>query len=206
MIFPERFLVAGTGTDVGKTLVSAVLTLGLNGHYFKPFQTGSDLGSDRAWVQEKTGLPDSHFSPDGISLKAPLSPDQAAALQGVQIDPQQIDLPSARPLIIEGSGGLLVPLNQDSLLLDWAQSHRLPVLLVAHSGLGTINHSLLSISELMRRRMELIGLVLNGELNRANKESIERHSGVPVLAEFTPQVRLDRSCLLTLYQQFETRP
>lgn len=204
MKFPERIFVAGTDTDVGKTLVSAVLTWGLEAHYYKPFQTGRRLGIDRDWVARVTGLGAEHFSPEGACYEAPLSPHLAAQLEGERIEPTEIGLPQApqRHLVVEGAGGVLVPLNDKDLLVDWIALRELPVVLVARSGLGTINHSLMSLEALRCRGIEVLGVVLNGEKNQANAEAVAHFGNCPILAQIEPMERIDQGSLAAAWNRF----
>ncbi|MDX2471344.1 MAG: dethiobiotin synthase [SAR324 cluster bacterium] len=181
--FPPAFWVSGTNTDIGKTLVSAILLKWLGYSYYKPVQSGSLEGTDTNTIKELTQLPDSQFLPESVLLKEPLSPHTAAAMEGVTIDLDSINLPKTRPLLIEGAGGLLVPLNEDKLLIDLMVKFQLPVLLVASSGLGTINHTLLSIESLRTRGLELLGVILNGPLNQSNKKAVEHYGQTRVLLE-----------------------
>lgn len=205
--WPRRFLVCGTDTGVGKTLVSAALTLGLGGHYYKPFQTGWKEGTDLEFLRTHTGLDPSHFSPEAYRLQEPLSPDQAAALEGVRIDPNQVGLPEPGlgPLVVEGVGGLMVPLNETDLFIDWAARLALPVLLVARSGLGTLNHTLLSLEALKARNLECLGVVLNGPLHQANRTSLEAR-GVKVLAQVQPLPQLSPAALLQVFAALSQSP
>mgnify|MGYP001372119259 CR=1 FL=1 len=206
MRLPSSLFISGTDTGVGKTVVAAVLMTGLDAIYWKPVQSGCIDGSDREWVQLKSGLPPERFAAEAYRLSLPLSPHAAAAHDGVAIDLEAITPPAVAPgraLIVEGAGGLLVPLNDDSLMIDLAVRLGLPVLLVARSGLGTLNHTLLSLEALERRRLGVVGVVMNGPRNRSNREAIERYGGVPVVAEIEPLPALDpgtlSSCFLSTF-------
>ncbi len=179
----QGYFITGTDTGVGKTLVSAILTWVLKGCYWKPIQSGlrEDL-SDLEQVKKLTGLSRDHFYPSRYQLQAPLSPDQAAALEQVTLDLDQCDLPKTeKPLIVEGAGGAYVPLNEQHTMLDLMKKLALPVIIVARGTLGTINHSLLTIEELRRRDIPVHGVVLNGDLNPANKKAIEKWGRVQTL-------------------------
>jgi len=201
--FPKQLFIAGTDTDIGKTLICASLVWGLKGHYFKPFQSGSTEGTDRAWIQDITGLGEEHFSAESYKLKAPLSPNQAAQMEQVTIDLDQVKLPKYHQphLIIEGVGGLMVPLNPQTLLIDWLSTLDIDVLLVARSGLGTLNHTLLSIEAMRQRKIPVIGIVLNGPLNQKNATDIQSFSQIPVLAQIPPHAALNQSSLDQIYHQ-----
>lgn len=200
--FPTVFFVTGTDTGVGKTFISAVLCKGLNAGYWKPIQSGNydnspmDDGSecpdviqtDTDWVRANTGLPKEHFYPEAYRLSQPLSPHLAAALDRTDIQLSRITLPKFQQdrLIVEGAGGLLVPLNEKQLIIDMVEHLKLPVLLVSRSGLGTINHTLLSLAALRQRNIDIIGVVMNGVTNPENARAIEHYGRVPVIAQVPP--------------------
>lgn len=187
---PHRIFVTGTDTDAGKTVISALLTLGLKAHYWKPVQSGCEIDSDTKTVQELTGLSDEHFLPESYRLTEPLSPHEAAIRDGVRIDLDAIQLPSSftslpaeTPLVVEGAGGILVPLAPGVLTIDLVKKLELPALVVARSGLGTINHTLLTLHALRASDIPIAGVVLNGPRHPENAEAIEEYGQVPVLAQ-----------------------
>jgi dethiobiotin synthetase len=186
-----RLVIAGTDTDVGKTIVSALVVQGLGAHYWKPVQSGLAEGSDSERVRELLDLPPERILPEAYRLQAPVSPHWAAERDGVTIDPAALALPAwAGPLVVECAGGLLVPLRRDggpgALQIDQIVRWGLPVLLVARSGLGTLNHTLLSLEALRQRAIPVLGLVLNGPLHPDNPRTLEAFGGVPVLAQLPP--------------------
>jgi dethiobiotin synthetase len=192
----KALFVTGTDTNVGKTLVSAILTLGSKGKYWKPIQTGSDI--DSVWIKGATELSDEHFFPETYKLTEPLSPHAAAEIDGVTIATSDINLPAHSNgdlLIVEGAGGLLVPINKHDFMADIIKRLGLPAILVARSGLGTINHTLLSLRLIHQLKIPLLGVVLNGERNRGNKAAIEKYGRVEVIAEIEPLASLDRAAL-----------
>jgi len=196
-----RLVVCGTDTDVGKTVVSALLVQGLGATYWKPVQSGLEGGGDTGRVQRLLDLPAERIQPEAYRLEAPVSPHWAAERQGVSIDPERLALPSSRgPLVVETAGGLLVPLRRDWLQIDQIARWGLPVLLVARSGLGTLNHTLLSLEALARRRIPVLGLVLNGAPHADNPRTLAHLGGVPVLAELAPLDPLDAPALQTIWQ------
>jgi dethiobiotin synthetase len=200
--FPKRFFVTGTDTEVGKTVVCAMLTLGLRGVYWKPVQSGTEVGSDRAWVQQVSGLGTEHFRPEAYTLRQPLSPHAAAALEGVRLELERFVLPvvaAGTHLIVEGAGGVLVPLNEEDTMLDLMAHLGLPVLIVARSTLGTINHTLLSLAALRRRGLEILGVVLNGPSNAGNREAIEHFGRTRVVAQLEPLATLGPESLALAY-------
>lgn len=198
--------VTGTDTDVGKTVVAAALTLGLEGYYWKPVQAGLAPSTDTASVRAWTGLPDERFLPEGYRLREPMSPHAAAALEGIEIDPAGLigtELPSDRPVVVEGAGGLMVPLGPGALMVDLIAGLGLPVVLVARTALGTLNHTLLSVSELRRRSIPLLGVVLNGEEHESNRRAIEEYGDVTVLGRVPPLHDIDAESLRRAFAGLE---
>jgi len=196
-----RLVVCGTDTDVGKTVVSALLVQGLGATYWKPVQSGLEGGGDTGRVRRLLDLPAERIQPEAYRLAAPMSPHWAAERQGVTIDPERLALPAIEgPLVVETAGGLLVPLRRDWLQIDQIARWGLPVLLVARSGLGTLNHTLLSLEALARRRIPVLGLVLNGPSHADNPRTLAQLGGVPVLAELAPLDPLNAPALQTIWQ------
>jgi len=194
-----RLVIVGTDTDVGKTVVSALVVQGLGATYWKPVQSGLEEGGDSGRVQRLLDLPPERVLPEAYRFQAPVSPHWAAEREGVQIDRQTLELPTLErvpgPLVVETAGGLLVPLRRDWLQIEQLAHWRLPVLLVARSGLGTLNHTLLSLEALERRSIPVLGLVLNGPLHADNPGTLSERGGVPVLLELPPLDRLDAAAL-----------
>lgn len=186
---PERFFVTGTDTGVGKTLVCSLLMSTGRFLYWKPIQSGLEEMTDTQWVQKATGLPDAFFLPERYLLSEPLSPHHAAMLDGVQIrlaDFAWPDKAGHASVIVEGAGGIMVPINKTNLMTDLIKYLELPVLLVARSTLGTINHTLLSLAQLRREDIPVLGVVMNGPVNNSNRVAIETFGKVKVLAELPP--------------------
>jgi dethiobiotin synthetase len=168
-----RFIVAGTDTDVGKTVFAAALTGALSGVYFKPVQAGLEPPTDTDTVRSLTGLCDEHFLPEVYRLRSPLSPHRAAEIDGLTIDPAKLALPDCnRPLIVEPAGGLLVPLTREILTIELIARWNAPVVLCARTSLGTINHSLLSLEALKRRTIPVLGVAFIGDANADTERTI----------------------------------
>ena len=149
-----RIIVTGTDTGIGKTVFAAGLTRLLDGYYFKPVQAGLEEETDTAVVQRLSALPAKRMLSEVWRLTTPASPHFAAERDGVMIDSKQLTLPTLdRPLIVEGAGGLMVPLTRDVLYIDVFAAWRAPVVLCARTALGTLNHTLLSLEALQRRRI-----------------------------------------------------
>ncbi|MDQ2105429.1 dethiobiotin synthase [Azospirillum isscasi] len=190
---PRGVFVTGTDTGVGKTLVSACLVRAWDAAYWKPLQTGlKDEPGDTPTVAGLAALPAERVHPPAYALAEPLSPLAAADLEGVAIDPGALALPdTGRPLVVEGAGGLMVPVTGDVFIIDLIARFGLPVVLVARSTLGTINHTLLSLEALRARGLAVAGVVLNGPPNPGNRAAIERFGKVPVLAEIPTLSHID---------------
>ena len=200
---PPRIFVAGTGTGVGKTMVSAILAAGLSARYWKPIQSGLLEKTDTAWVREMTGLPSTHFFPETYRFRFPLSPHVAAAKDGICIDLESMVLPQipGGHLIVEGAGGIMVPLNERHLMLDLMKKLQLPILLVAKSGLGTINHTLLSLAMLKNHCLPVFGVVMNGPRNSDNRKAIEHYGNTAVCAEIEPLECIDGTTLKDAFRR-----
>jgi dethiobiotin synthetase len=203
-----RLVIAGTDTDVGKTVVSALVVQGLVARYWKPVQSGLAEGSDSERVRQLLGLPAERILPEAYRLQAPVSPHWAAEQDGVEIDPAALALPEVDgPLVVECAGGLLVPLRRDSgpgaLQIDQIVRWELPVLLVARSGLGTLNHTLLSLEALRHRDIPVLGVLLNGEPHANNQATLEQLGGVPMLGCLPPLPRLDGPALAEQWQHLD---
>lgn len=183
--YPACFSVVGTDTGVGKTVVASRLLKQLNGTYWKPIQSGSEEITDTNFVRKMTGLPSIHFLKEKYILKNPLAPPQAAAIEKVRLSLDVMDLPkeALAPLIIEGVGGVYCPVTEDKTYVDLLQKWQIPVVLVARSTLGTINHTLLSLKALRDGGIEVLGVILNGPKNPRNKASIEKMGKVSILEE-----------------------
>ncbi|MCE0743979.1 dethiobiotin synthase [Acetobacter sicerae] len=179
--------VTGTDTGVGKTFISACLTRAWDALYWKPLQTGlADEAGDTPTVMELAGADADRILPPADTFLAPLSPQAAAAAEGRAVDVKRLVLPMRqpeRPLVVEGAGGVDVPVAKDLLLIDQIAEFGLPVVVVARSGLGTVNHTLLTLEALRRRGIGIAGVVLNGPPNPGNRAAIEEHGHVAVLAE-----------------------
>ena len=177
-----QFFVTGIGTEIGKTIVSSILTEYLQADYWKPVQSGDLHLTDTMKVQALVSNTKSYFHTERHRLNAPLSPHAAAALDGVQIQLSDFTLPqTSNHLIVEGAGGLMVPLNDQDLMIDLIKQLGIPVILVSRNYLGSINHTVLSIEALQRRDIPIVGIVINGEPNPATETFIESRSALPIL-------------------------
>ena len=201
---PRGLFLTGTDTGVGKTVVSALLTLNLPGSwsYWKPIQSGMPPlapSTDRADVAAWTGLPAARLLPDGVRLALPASPHVSAAAENITITLDRLHLSVPGPVIVEGAGGILVPINDHETMLDLMAALALPVVLVARTALGTINHTLLSLAALRQRGLAIAGLVLNGEPVPTTTATLRSWGGVPLLAELLPLSPLNPETLTAAY-------
>ena len=180
----EGFFVTGTDTNVGKTVVSAWLVARLGACYWKPVQAGNHPETDSAIVRRLSDAPPDRILPEAYVLPEPIAPHEAARRAGVAIDMQKlVPPPGDRLLVVEGAGGLMVPLTERAFVIDMAHELDLPVLLVTRSTLGTINHTLLSLEAIRRRGLHLAGVVVNGPETPHNRAAIERYGQVEIIAE-----------------------
>lgn len=166
------FVVTGTDTDVGKTVFSAALAGALGAHYWKPVQAGLEGGTDRERVAGLSGLPADRIVPEAWRFATPCSPHRAAEIDGTVIDLARLTLPPQRPLVVEGAGGALVPLTRGTTFADVFAWWNLPVIVVARTALGTINHTLMTIEVLRARGVAVHGVAFIGAPNDDSEATI----------------------------------
>lgn len=195
----NALVVTGTDTGIGKTVFAAMLTLALDATYWKPIQSGLDDGTDTMAVAALTGLPPARFVPEKWVLTASLSPHRSAELDGTTIDAEILELPTNLPLgqrlVVEGAGGLMVPITRQVLFIDIFQRWRAPLVLCARTELGTINHSLLSLEALRQRDIPLLGVAFIGEANPDNERTIVEFAGVKRLGRLPRLPSIDAQAL-----------
>jgi dethiobiotin synthetase len=195
-----RIVVTGTDTGIGKTVFSAGLVRLLDGYYWKPVQAGLDGETDSSVVRHLAGLPAERILPERWRLKTPASPHLAAERDGVEIDPAALSPPVVSgPLVIEGAGGLMVPLKRGRLFIDVFAQWQVPVVLCARTALGTLNHTLLSLEALRRRAIPVVGIALIGDAHPDNERTLGEMGGVPILGRLA---RLDPLTPSTLAATF----
>jgi malonyl-ACP O-methyltransferase BioC/dethiobiotin synthase len=192
--------VTGTDTGIGKTLVSAVLAHAWGADYWKPLQTGvAQEPGDTETVARLAQLAPARLHPPAYVLQAPLSPWAAAPLEGVTLDADVLALPATvAPLVVEGAGGLHVPITDTFMMIDLVARLGLPVVLAARSGLGTINHTLLSLEALRSRGIAVLGVIMCGPPSASNRQAIEQFGKVRVLAEFPQLGQVDAQAVQRL--------
>ena len=180
-----QVFISGTNTNIGKTIIASWLALQTRFPYFKPIQTGISDNIDSIKVSKLANV---KIYSEIFRYREPLSPHLAATLESSEIDIQKIVLPQKKNLIIEGVGGLLVPINKKYFVIDLIKLLQTPVILVSSSLLGTINHTLLSLEALNKRGIKVLGVIMNGPNNEDNKQAIEYYGNTKVLAKF-PQLK-----------------
>ncbi|UXP32336.1 dethiobiotin synthase [Reichenbachiella agarivorans] len=188
----KRYFVTGIDTDSGKTVISAILTQKLKADYWKPVQAGQPTDSDsiRTLIS-----PDLTIHPEGALLNLPMSPHAAAKAENIYLTRAQFAVPhSDRTMVIEGAGGIMVPINDQDLVIDLAMDFDAEVILVSRNYLGSINHTLLSIAYLRSRNFKIAGIIFNDETNTESERFILNYSQLPCLGriprldQITPQL------------------
>ncbi len=195
----QGYFITGTDTDAGKTIAAAWAMLHLDADYWKPTQSGLEPPTDKDIVQAITQFDDTRFHPETYCLTQPLSPHEAARRDGIEIEMERFVLPqTSRPVIVEGAGGLMVPLNKDVLVIDLIKKLALPAILVCRSGLGTINHTLLSLEALRTRQIPVAGLIISGPKFIHNRKALEEYGKVPVIVEIDYLETVNKEALLAI--------
>lgn len=203
-VMSRDLFVTGTDTGVGKTLVSALLCAALEGVYWKPIQTGATEDSDRQTVMELAELGPDRTFPETYVFDPPVSPHLAAEWAGATIDLSTIRRPQGKlpgPLIAEGAGGVMVPVNGKEFMLDLMRQLALPVVVVSRSALGTINHTVLTLRALDGAGLAVKGVVVVGTPNADNERAIERYGCAPILGRVPLLEVINREALLEVFHQ-----
>ncbi len=190
----RTIFVTGIGTDVGKTVVSAILVEALKADYFKPVQTGTFYSSDRKKIEKYISNSVSKFHPESYSLGQYMSPHAAAEQEGTTIELEKIELPACdnKCLIVEGAGGLMVPLNEKEFMVDLIHKFNAEVILVIQNYLGSINHSILSLEAIKQRKLNLLGIVFNGPPHQMSEDIILKHSGSKLLGRVAKEIEINK--------------
>jgi len=198
----KKLFVTGIGTDVGKTIVSAILTEALEADYWKPIQAGELETGDAHTVSNLISNTKTKIHPNAYALKTPMSPHAAANIDGVKINLKKIKAPQVKGhLVIEGAGGLLVPLNDTDTILDLIQPDD-KVIVVSRHYLGSINHTLLTI-QLLQQKGIGIAIIFNGEENKTSESIIQKMTGVPVLGRIDDEPYFDKNVVKEYAEQFK---
>lgn len=188
----KSFFVSGIDTEIGKTVVSAILVKALKADYWKPVQSGDLDRSDSHKVAEWAGLQANQVHPEQYRLSQPMSPHASAAYDGVAIDLEAFSLPATEaPLIVEGAGGLMVPFNEQHCMIDLIAKLQIPMLLVSKNYLGSINHTLLSCAMLAQRNINVAGIIFNGPPQPTSTSIIQKFTDFPVLFHLQEMATVD---------------
>lgn len=192
----HKYFITGIGTEVGKTIVSAIVTEALEADYWKPVQAGDLENSDTHKVKKFISNKKTVFHQNAFALHTPMSPHAAAEIDGVKISVKKIKMPETKNhLVIEGAGGLLVPFNNKETIADLLDPEY-RVILVSRHYLGSINHTLLSIEALKNRGINCFAIIFSGDENRSTETIIEKMSGVPILGRIEQEPYFDKNVVL----------
>ncbi|MEM8568550.1 MAG: dethiobiotin synthase [Bacteroidota bacterium] len=197
-----NYFVTAIGTDSGKTIISTIMALALDADYWKPVQAGFPTDTSTVKSLSHGSI---HCHPEQFVLNTPASPHAAAAIDDIRIDIDDFILPQSKnDLIIEGAGGIMVPLNNDKLVIDIAVKFDTPIILVSNNYLGSINHTLLSIESLKARHLNTLGIVFNGPPNPSTEQIILHKSNLPCLLKVPQMTDVTLEELKKLSTQLKT--
>jgi dethiobiotin synthetase len=193
----KTLFITGIGTGIGKTIVSAVLTEKLKSDYWKPIQSGDLDDSDTLKVKGLVSNPTSVFHTEAYRLTQPYSPHKSAAIDGITIDLNKIIAPKTNNnLLIEGAGGLMVPLNDDYLMIDLIKQLDVEVVLVSQNYLGSINHTLLSVAILKQYDIKIAGIIFNGKTDENSESYILNYTGLKLLGHLPEFETVDKDAII----------
>ena len=197
-----KFIICGTDTDVGKTLISSFFVRGLQSFYWKPIQSGIETETDSQSIYRLSGVKKEKILKEAYIFNKPVSPHWAAEIDKKKINMNLLNLPSINgSLVIETAGGLMVPITRNFLQIDQIKKWDLPVIIVCRSSLGTLNHTLLTIEALTKRNIKILGLMINGEKHLDNPKTLKEFSKLPIIAEFPKLSNIDKNNLDRLWQE-----
>ena len=190
-----KLFITGIGTDVGKTIASAIITEALEADYWKPVQAGDLHNSDAHKIKKYISNGKTHFFDNAYALNTPASPHLAAELDGVTIDLKKIKEPKTKNnLVVEGAGGVFVPLNETDCVIDLIQPDY-KVIVVSRHYLGTINHTLLTVEALKNRKLDIAGIVFNGDENPASETIILKKTGLKCIGRIDNEPYFDSNVI-----------
>ena len=197
-----KFIICGTDTDVGKTLISSFFVRGLKSFYWKPIQSGIETETDSQSILRLSGIKKEKILKEAYIFEKPVSPHWAAEIDGKKIDINLLNLPKIDgSIVIETAGGLMVPITRNFLQIDQIRKWNLPVIIVCRSSLGTLNHTLLTIEALKKRNIKILGLIINGEKHLDNPKTLREFSKLPIIAEFPRLNNIDKNNLDRLWKE-----
>ncbi|MGB8704565.1 MAG: dethiobiotin synthase [Gillisia sp.] len=198
----KTYFVTGIGTEVGKTVAAAIVTETLKADYWKPIQAGDLDKSDTHKVKYLVSNKNTVFHPNAFQLNTPMSPHAAAEIDGVKIEAQKIERPNTENnLVIEGAGGILVPLNDTETILDLIRPDD-EVILVSRHYLGSINHTLLSVEMLKQRNLKIAGIIFNGDKHPSTEDIILKISGLTCIGRIENEPYFDENVVKEYAERF----
>ena len=201
----NKYFITGIGTDVGKTVASAIVVEALQADYWKPIQAGEISHSDIHSVMELISNSKSEMHGHSYALETPMSPHASAEIDGIEIDINLIKEPKTdNHLVIEGAGGLLVPLNDKETIVDMIKDDY-KVIVVSRHYLGSINHSLLTLSHLRAKGIEVVGIIFNGEVHQSTEEIITKMGMVKQIGRIDEEARIDKAVIKKYAKLFKSR-
>lgn len=201
----RKIFVTGIGTDIGKTVVSAIITEALKADYWKPIQSGTFYSTDSEKVKTWISNTKTVIHPEAYSLKEHKSPHEAAKSEGITIDLDKVNIPKTdNTLVIEGAGGVMVPVNEKHFIIDIIKKFDAETVIVVQNYLGSINHSLLTIDALKQKGIKILGLVFNGSPHQQSEELIMNYSGLPCILRIVKEDKIDKNVVLKYANSFET--
>ena len=201
-----KFIICGTDTDIGKTLISSFFVKGLSSFYWKPIQSGIESQTDSQTVETLAQVSKEKIIKEAYVFTKPLSPHWASEIDQTTINFDMLRIPKVKgSLIVETAGGLMVPITRNFLQIDQIKQWNLPVILVCKSSLGTLNHTLLSIEALKSRNIEILGLVVNGEKHLDNPKTLIEFSGIPLITEFPYMRKIDPNNFDILWKELDMK-
>lgn len=201
----QTYFITGIGTEVGKTIAAAIVTEALEADYWKPIQAGDLENSDTHKVKKLISNEKTVFHENAFSLKTPMSPHAAAEIDGVKISAKKIKPPKTKNhLVIEGAGGLLVPINDEETIADLIKPQH-KVILVSRHYLGSINHTLLSVEALKSRNLTCAGIIFSGEENPSTESIIKKMTGLPVIGRIEQEPYFDQNVVLEYAGKFRNK-
>jgi len=196
----NKYFITGIGTDIGKTVISALLIEKLKADYWKPIQAGNLEDSDSHFIQKFTNCKKIHS--EQFKLTEPMSPHAAAKIDNININLNEFKIPSTiYPLIIEGAGGLMVPINDNDLVLDLIKHFNIPVIIVSKNYLGSINHTLLTIEVLMKNNIQIKGVIFNGDSNPETERIIVLQTGIHILGKIPTIEKITKDSIIHYSQE-----
>ncbi len=201
-----QFVICGTDTNIGKTIISAFFVRGLNSYYWKPIQSGLEDETDSQTVSRLSNINKKKIIKEAYVFEEPVSPHWASEIDNIKIQRELLTLPIIdKPLIVETAGGLMVPLTRNFLQIEQIKDWDIPVILVCKSSLGTLNHTLLSIEALKNRDIKIIGIVINGNKHLDNPRTLNQFSGLPIITEFPLVENLNSYNLDILWEELNMK-